>query len=34
MGMDGLNYIPENLQEPIIMATKKYMEVANEAQLL
>jgi phytoene/squalene synthetase len=34
MGMDGLDYIPEHLQEPIIMATKKYMEVANEAQLL
>ena len=28
--MDGLNYIPEELQEPIIMATKKYMEVAGE----
>jgi hypothetical protein len=30
MGMDGLDYIPKELQEPIIMATKKYMEVAGE----
>ena len=29
-GMDGLDYIPKELQEPIIMATKKYMEVAGE----
>ena len=29
-GMDGLDFIPKELQEPIIKATQKYMEVANE----
>jgi len=29
-GMDGLHFIPEELQEPIIQATKGYMEIANE----
>ena len=29
-GMDGLDYIPKELQEPIVKATQKYMEVARE----
>jgi phytoene synthase len=28
-GMDGLDYIPKELQEPIIQATNRYMEVAR-----
>ena len=31
-GMDGLDYIPKELQQPIVMATQKYMEVARESQ--
>ena len=29
-GMDGIDYIPKELQPPILMAVEKYMAVANK----
>ena len=31
-GMEGLRYIPEHLQGPIVLSSMKYMEVANECE--
>lgn len=34
IGLEGLNYIPEDLRGPILQANQAYLEVAREANLL
>ena len=34
IGVEGLNYIPEDLRGPILQANQAYLEVAHEANLL
>lgn len=34
IGVEGLNYIPEDLRGPILQANQAYLEVAREANLL